>query len=499
MLKLRYCAISFICFVCAVRVLSTVEPEKDLTAALKNFKIMGAGISEENFDRNPPTEQQKIDTIKSALNKLPNSELARLGVDIDGHFEAGSQRANRLVEAWNQRQQELKDALAGVLKPVEYMQDIVNILRNTSLDNPAVIENLVVLESLLADVDNARDFHTIGGWNVMNNIFQTPAAPTAVKAAIALCVGTAVKNNYDYQMWVLEVPSPLENRTDQSESGIPLIQAMADSLRREALDGTSSSVPDWTRTERLGLVNNLLYGVFAACRGNIDVQEAIQTSAASFLPSLTQLVQAVIAPSVGLPPDGQTDSLRTAVLRKVWAFVSDMLEEWLYIHGPGGLASGEHGEEVREAALRLHPLGALIVRNPWWLSQSSDLVWALSNPCLVPSQGGQHVQSSGDDSVGSVPSATPANVPTSVQSTGFNEECLVLSSASHRALYKAAFDVRKVLRNYGRMGESDVEYVIADEQVRADSIELSCHLLNKHPLFSDWDGGLLVNDVLTGE
>jgi hypothetical protein len=59
------------------------------------------------------------------------------------------------------------------------------------------------LEGLLCDIDNARDFHTIGGWPALAACLSS-AYPVDTQALAAWAIGSAVKNSYDYQLWVIE-------------------------------------------------------------------------------------------------------------------------------------------------------------------------------------------------------------------------------------------------------------------------------------------------------
>lgn len=127
------------------------------------------------FDINAPpeelqhlSEQERIDTMIRAFNRLPAPELDRLGVDLSKPVAEGTPQAKELFEIWKKRQEELKEAMAEMVKPVEHMAQIASKLReHNRKNNEETIELLTELEANLADVDNARDFHTIGGWPVI--------------------------------------------------------------------------------------------------------------------------------------------------------------------------------------------------------------------------------------------------------------------------------------------------------------------------------------------
>lgn len=85
----------------------------------------------------------------------------------------GTSRAESLLESWNQRQQELKEAMAEMVKPVEHMANITAQLQSPDISHHEMEMLLVELESNLGDIDNARDFHTIGGWSVLSSFLSS--------------------------------------------------------------------------------------------------------------------------------------------------------------------------------------------------------------------------------------------------------------------------------------------------------------------------------------
>ena len=148
----------------------------------------------EGTDANPVDEQTRLDTMLRAFQRLPAPELARLDVgDITTPVESGTERAERLKKAWTQRQAELKNAVDSMVKPAEFMADIAAKLRDSryyvkqsgtgnvdgennndqDLEQRQVLSSLRELEALVDDVDNARDFHTIGGWPVLSELLES--------------------------------------------------------------------------------------------------------------------------------------------------------------------------------------------------------------------------------------------------------------------------------------------------------------------------------------
>ena len=78
-----------------------------------------------------------------------------------------------------------------------------NIADNNIISDDDKIYVLKQLESLLDDVDNARDYHTIGLWPTLLS-FLTSYYSKSIRCHTAWAIGTAVKNTYDYQLWTLE-------------------------------------------------------------------------------------------------------------------------------------------------------------------------------------------------------------------------------------------------------------------------------------------------------
>ena len=73
-------------------------------------------------------EKERINTIIRAFKRLPDSELDRLGVQLDVAGDGGEYTAEfveKLINAWNRRQVELKEVMKSIAKPVEFMERIM--------------------------------------------------------------------------------------------------------------------------------------------------------------------------------------------------------------------------------------------------------------------------------------------------------------------------------------------------------------------------------------
>lgn len=300
-------------------------------------------------------EQEKIDAILKAFHRLPGQELERLQIDLTKPVIAGTPEAEALFVAWTLRQAELKEAMKNILKPAEFMTNITRTLNGTAAPgvqaivlqtasadgttesgteretaSPAQlsIEDKVYLlgqlESLLDDVDNARDFHTIGAWPTLLS-FLRPEQPLPVRAVAAWAVGTAVKNTYDYQLWTLEGwEIPTTATTAMEGSTVSSFVSCLD-LLVQAL----GSAPTATN-EQYELQKRALYALSSAMRGNMDVQNALLGMPIPSADGTSVEVRYVHYLHLLATQHAQTP---VELVRKVWAAAADLLEERAYIRG----------------------------------------------------------------------------------------------------------------------------------------------------------------------
>ena len=156
------------------------------------------------------TTQSKIDAIIKAFRRLPNQELERLEIDLDQPILENTKESEVLLQAWKQRQLELKEAMKTILQPAEYMGNLTKQLNNTESDITLSTSDkeylLSELVSLLDDVDNARDFHTIGAWpTLVRHLSHTQAK--SLRAYAALGIGKLQKyiHMISYVMIILDL------------------------------------------------------------------------------------------------------------------------------------------------------------------------------------------------------------------------------------------------------------------------------------------------------
>lgn len=244
------------------------------------------------------------------------------------------------------------------MKPAEDMAKLVNTLRSSE-SSAEIKASFKELESMVSDIDNARDFKHIGGWPTLLSYLEPTHTP-AHRSLAAWVIGTAVKNDYDYQLWILEAAHNDTYWTDKSAGGdaSPLpyfanwngLQHLIDIL----LDPTCSMSPyaagvgdnDTVAEQEVdcdAMQRRAMYAIAACARGNVDVQSQLHTL--TFVPQSSKYVTTDSAHSkdtlqfvdalqfyadlegVG----GYLALVRPERSRKVWGFVEDMLQERLYI------------------------------------------------------------------------------------------------------------------------------------------------------------------------
>ncbi len=292
-------------------------------------------LTPEGLSQTPPpipaTEQDQLQTILRTLRKLPPDEAERLFVDLsDDEVVVGSERAEQLKLAWERRQQELRDAMKSLMKPAEFMGNLTQQLRDkvsyfhhliasTSSNSEEIRQVtsdmnqlLVDIESLLTDVDNGRDFHTIGAWPDLTS-FLSPALPLSTRARAAWAIGSAMKNSYDYQLWTLEPVS-----LTHPPSNTTCLQLLLDMFQQSSLLLTSAKPSDAFYDDVIDFAKRTIYALSSAIRGNIDVQDTIQSH---FLDTFYLTLHSFL----------RTSSIPTSITRKIFSLMSDLLDERQYI------------------------------------------------------------------------------------------------------------------------------------------------------------------------
>lgn len=301
-------AILFVgCLVPPTAATRSVDEER----AMKNLIIHADSVKADEAAA-PVSEQQRIDGIKSAFMKLPSEELARLGVDMNQDYVAGTKFATQLENAWSRRQAELKDLMEKQLDSAEYMKNISETLQDLQVSDEEILLNLKELEQLLSDIDNARDFHTIGGWPILTSLLPgLTTRPKNIQSEAIHCIGTAVKNDYDFQLWVLE-------NAGGNMEGQPVMHWLLSALNLHMENELSAKLTDdQLRHEVDELQRRALYAISSATRGNLDVQAYMLQSAQNLNEKLKAFVK--------------DNFFSIALRRKAWHLVADLLDEMVYL------------------------------------------------------------------------------------------------------------------------------------------------------------------------
>jgi hypothetical protein len=329
-------------------------------------------------------EQAKLDKIRAAFLRLPDTEIQRFEVQLEERILEGTTAAEKLVLAWQQRQQELQDVMKNLLKPAEYMGNITHQLQQPfrlfQLSHRVAL--LEELEDLISDLDNARDFHTIGGWPVLVSLLHE-SYPSVIRQRAAQCVGSAIKHNEEYQSWLLEpvtitlevyhtlaldgeeAKKEKEMDIESTPAIIKTFSTTAFSLLLDILGLPISTIisaePDnlveaW---EHWQLQKSTWYALSAGLRGNVDLQTVYfqlhpttttttttsgdsssignssgQTSI--FFQRIVDLSELYIhavshTPHTHILSAESFHFLHYEIIRKIWSLVYDLVEEFHYL------------------------------------------------------------------------------------------------------------------------------------------------------------------------
>lgn len=270
------------------------------------------------------TEKKKVDKeypqydfemMHRTLSKLPEEEMERYGglPELPDAAEGSKKTVltskerqafeKRMAEIWQQRQAELKEVqemlidVPEVLKERmrgirEYLEDPFEALKKVDLereDDGAFVTDIISLlkdlEFQLTDVDNARDFHTLGGWEMLVSLLSehshvqnktinklsraTEGKIRAVQANAAWTIGTAVKNTGEFFPYAVE-PVKVGTKTTTA------LDMLLDVFCQEYMDDKAWSI----RT----LLAKSIYGIGSLLRGNrLSQAHLIQNNGAARL------------------------------------------------------------------------------------------------------------------------------------------------------------------------------------------------------------------------
>mmetsp|Transcript_8169 Transcript_8169/g.18337 ORF Transcript_8169/g.18337 Transcript_8169/m.18337 type:complete len:535 (-) Transcript_8169:104-1708(-) len=336
----------------------------------------GSTNSQDTAEQPPAGDEESydFDMMHRTLAQLPDDEQHRMGglpeLPTGKTVASLSPRERELFETrmkqiWKQRQAELRELekkyvaeLPQVLKDRiesirEYLEDPVQHLTANNLaehsgttdDDDATLDNIVAilddLEFLLTDIDMARDFHTLGGWNLLvtmlaekvhsspgtmtpnRNLNDTDISDAAtvpmehfassvqmVQAHAAWVLGTAVKNTGEFIPWALEsvVVETKHDNSRQESNALELVhQTLQSSLSQEKL-----------RTKSLELLQQkLVYALGSFLRGNPLAQFQFAQ----------QQGPVMLARSLELWTNDETSKHSIKMMQRVISMASDILLE----------------------------------------------------------------------------------------------------------------------------------------------------------------------------
>jgi len=257
------------------------------------------------------TRNYDYDMMHRTLSKLPDEEKENFGGLPELPNTSGEKIIltskereafeKRMAEIWEKRQAELKELQAYSVDLPEilkerikriraYLEDPETHLNEMRLDEepPAgIVTHLVsVLQDLefqLTDVDMARDFHTMGGWELLVSLVSedahvpdnksisklsrnTEAKIRSIQAHAAWAIGTAVKNTGEFY------PFAVEKVTIAGSGKTTAIDTLIEVFSKEYKDTNTWEV----RT----LLAKTVYGIGALLRGNRMAQSHVCKSGA---------------------------------------------------------------------------------------------------------------------------------------------------------------------------------------------------------------------------
>jgi len=226
------------------RATATADPHS-ASSWPESVDLDGVRIHNPGEDATGPVSPEVL--IVRALQKLPESEQERIGLTAllaETHARGDpSPQLEPLKTIWDRRQSELKEATEALSETATVLAGLIDQLNagqhrtaEGAGDFADQASALASLEDYLSDMDNARDFHdALGGWRPLTRLISPrprwrlafspgtvtantasaaasaaaaaaaqPATPLEVRAAAAMVVGTAVKNEAGFQLWVLE-------------------------------------------------------------------------------------------------------------------------------------------------------------------------------------------------------------------------------------------------------------------------------------------------------
>lgn len=347
---------------------------EELKLKIEEFKLKESIVSIQKSFSNLPTDELEriLETVNSEVSTA-NPSFANFTVDslLNSAILPHSLEADALKSCWERRQLELEELSEKQQRPVDEMRRLMNevgqFVAEASVHadydhfryelgkrgkNPDVSKDLadaeagaahllgvsrteevaeaalLELESFLEDLDNARDFHTIGEWPVLMGYLESPVLGNRLKALVAWCIGTAVKNTEEYQMWLLDSAAhasapPLHLLTQLFVNASTLLDDW-DVYGEEF----QTSDPALANRDCVRLQNKILYALSSAAGNNKEIEWELHNYVYREGDIETTLAQSMLEQlEKGDRPAGQLSLDVLERTRKIFNFVSDLLLE----------------------------------------------------------------------------------------------------------------------------------------------------------------------------
>lgn len=220
-------------------------PSSEASLDLDGVKVVLGEGEDVSLENDSPAK-----LIVRALQRLPVDEQRRIGFlalmqqlhpAADGSYSTNDEAS--LVKLWEARQAELKAAMEEMTEIASMLTGLIETLQSPLPEGEeAILNTLEALEDHLTDIDMARDFHdSLGGWPHLAHLLAQHRRHAEVSAAAALVVGTAVKNEREFQSWLLD--AIYDDGSTAFHSLVEMLSAeSSDAVQRRALYALASGL-----------------------------------------------------------------------------------------------------------------------------------------------------------------------------------------------------------------------------------------------------------------
>jgi hypothetical protein len=262
----------------------------DLAALEKRSKDSIAALNDHDV---PDSDEARFDRFMLTLRELPLEEQERLQLDSIAALPAAEKHAT-LERLFKERQAELKEIYAALPTAAGILTELITIIGDAGASQTALSDALLDLEDHLSDMDMARDFHTLGGWQPLTALLQ-PHQPSDVREKAAWAIGTAVKNAPEFQKWVLEQHSELDGATALQQLLQCAVQGegeVSSALRAKAVYALASALRHNEAAQQHFIEQGGLGGLQQAC--DSSAADSSSSSSSSSAKQSSQLITKVV-------------------------------------------------------------------------------------------------------------------------------------------------------------------------------------------------------------